>query len=347
MTIHRMRFFVYEFLTGGGWWHVAPGQLPDSGLFHEGSAMVQALAADLSQIGAVSILRDTRSALEISGVESHSVGSAAEEQNRFHELVRQADWTVLIAPEFAGHLLNRCRWVERFGSRLLSPDSAFVSIASDKHRTAGLFEGAGIRVPRGGLVSHHSLTEPDVPFPAIVKPIDGAGSSDVRRVMNWTEAKSLLRPGQNYRLEEFCAGLPASVSVLAGPKQSVILPASSQQLSEDHFQYLGGTTPLTGDLCRRASRLARQVVATMPPTNGYFGIDLILGTDATGADDVVIEVNPRLTTSYLGLRQITRGNLGEAMLRVTCGQEVELSFDDRPVQFFACNGLASTSAAHT
>ena len=38
----------------------------------------------------------------------------------------------------------------------------------------------------------------------------------------------------------------------------------------------------------------------------------MLGDDPAGADDVVIEINPRLTTSYLGLRRLARDNLADA-----------------------------------
>jgi predicted ATP-grasp superfamily ATP-dependent carboligase len=36
---------------------------------------------------------------------------------------------------------------------------------------------------------------------------------------------------------------------------------------------------------------------------------------------VVIEINPRLTTSYVGLRRLARFNLAEALLRLLVGDE--------------------------
>ena len=36
--------------------------------------------------------------------------------------------------------------------------------------------------------------------------------------------------------------------------------------------------------------------------NGWVGVDLILGPDIKGSKDFVFEINPRLTTSYLGAR---------------------------------------------
>jgi predicted ATP-grasp superfamily ATP-dependent carboligase len=65
------------------------------------------------------------------------------------------------------------------------------------------------------------------------------------------------------------------------------------------------------------------------------GIDLVFGLAVDGSEDVVIEVNPRLTTSYLGLRKIANGNLAAAMVRTAKGQAADLSFSSVPVQFSA------------
>ncbi len=55
--------------------------------------------------------------------------------------------------------------------------------------------------------------------------------------------------------------------------------------------------------------------------------------DATGGDDVVIEINPRLTTSYVGLRAATRDNLAAAMLNVAEGRTPELMFAIERLEF--------------
>ena len=48
----------------------------------------------------------------------------------------------------------------------------------------------------------------------------------------------------------------------------------------------------------RFQSLAQGIVAAIPGLGGYFGVDLIL----TGDGPSVVDVNPRLTTSYAGLR---------------------------------------------
>jgi predicted ATP-grasp superfamily ATP-dependent carboligase len=138
------------------------------------------------------------------------------------------------------------------------------------------------------------------------------------------------------RLERYIPGSAASVAVLCGPAQRLALPACEQRLSDDgHFRYLGGRTPLPVELDRRAQRLALAALATLPDPLGYLGVDLVLGDQADGSGDHVIEINPRLTTSYVGLRAICRENLAAAMLAVAAGKPATLSFHAGPVEFDA------------
>ena len=99
----------------------------------------------------------------------------------------------------------------------------------------------------------------------------------------------------------------------------------------DEFHVL----PLEPALARRANELAARAVAALPnPLGlGYVGFDLVLGDAPNGQDDVVIEINPRLTTSYVGLRALARENLAAAMLDAACGRAPRLSFADRQLEF--------------
>jgi predicted ATP-grasp superfamily ATP-dependent carboligase len=60
---------------------------------------------------------------------------------------------------------------------------------------------------------------------------------------------------------------------------------------------------------------------------------MVLGREADGSEDCVIEVNPRLTTSYVGLRAATRSNLADVMLRVSQGESASVDYLDRGVEF--------------
>jgi tyramine---L-glutamate ligase len=107
------------------------------------------------------------------------------------------------------------------------------------------------------------------------------------------------------------------VAFLAGEGQRHGLPAVEQRLSTDgRFRYLGGRLPLPEPLDHRARQLAERAVHPVQGLHGWFGVDLVLGEASDGRNDMVIEINPRLTTSYVGLRRLARFNLAEALLAI-------------------------------
>jgi predicted ATP-grasp superfamily ATP-dependent carboligase len=340
-----VKLFVYEFVTGGGAWQAAGSIEPDGSLLAEGRAMAAALVADLMAAGIeVSAMLDTRvQGSVVLSCPVKLVGSSREEEEAFRRQVHEADVTLIIAPEIGGALFDRCRTVEELGGRLVSPGSPFVAIAGDKQATAERLSGRGVRVPPGIRLSDNLDAATEELFPAVIKPCDGAGSWLVNRVSDRQQLlmlgklpayQPLLRQG-TLRMERLVTGLAASVAVLCGPAEYVPLSPCEQILGGEGFEYLGGRLPLAPPLSARARHLAVDAVKALPPATGYVGVDLILGQAADGSEDHVIEINPRLTTSYVGLRRACRQNLAAAMLAVAAGEVAALSFNDQPVEFRA------------
>jgi predicted ATP-grasp superfamily ATP-dependent carboligase len=327
--------FIYEYVTGGGMFS-GPG-FRARALRHEGRAMVTALADDFRRLTGrkVTLLRDAHvDDLHVPGCRQVTIRDGDQEREVFQRLAREADWTVVIAPEFDEALLTRCRWVEEVGGRLLSPPSDFVACAADKTRTAQRLSRAGVRVSEGITLVPGARLPDDFPYPAVLKPIDGAGSMGLQLIRDAASGYEAASLGTAARLERLCPGISASVAVLCGPGGGTALPACWQRLSDDgRFRYLGGRVPLGDDLCRRARTLALGAIESLPAAVGYVGVDLILGNAGDGSEDVVVEVNPRLTTSFIGLRRLVRENLAEAMVRVAAGDQFAWSQGRRHVEF--------------
>jgi len=171
----------------------------------------------------------------------------------------------------------------------------------------------------------------------VIKPDDGCGSQAIGLVRAATHySPTYHSTGSVIRVEEFIRGLPASVAVLCGPAGNYALPACQQLLSSDgRFSYRGGRLPLESQLDRRARALALAALAALPEARGYFGVDLVLGEAEDGSGDYVIEINPRLTTSYVGLRSLARTNLAAAMLAVVSGRSPDLCFTAEQLEFTA------------
>ena len=76
-----------------------------------------------------------------------------------------------------------------------------------------------------------------------------------------------------------------------------------------------------------------EVARALPHPRGFLGVDLVLGDEPSG--DYAIEVNPRLTTSYVGLRALCRENLAGAMIDIVSGKTAALSWRDQAVEFYS------------
>ena len=329
-----MKVFIYEFISGGGLWTQALDGNMNS-LVVEGQAMAAAVTADFAKLPDVEVLttRDSRlQPFHDSRCSVAVIAQASVEQKTIRELAAASDWTLLIAPETDGVLLDRSLLVEAAGGRLLSPGSDLVRLASNKHATAEHLAKFGIPTPHG-IMHLPGHVHPIGFFPAVLKPLDACGSTGVLRIDNPDDLFK-AQPRKPMRLERYVQGTGASVAVLCGPGGNFALPACEQHLSDDgSFIYLGGVVPLLPELNHRAGSLALRAAAVLPQPRGYIGFDMVLGDDPFGGDDYVIEVNPRLTTSYVGLRAHLRGNLAAAMLAVAEGRSPDLSVNPGRVQF--------------
>jgi predicted ATP-grasp superfamily ATP-dependent carboligase len=288
-----VRIFVYEHLTCGG---AAGGDLPRS-LEREGRAMLRAISEDLSRLPGV------------------TVEGGPESRERFDELARACDGTLLIAPEIGGELARLARRVLEVGGRLLGPTPGAIEAASDKLELPRRLASLGIaHVP-----SEAAGIAPSFGFPIVVKPRRGAGSLDVKLILGPDD----LAPTSDDAIQTpLCEGIAASVLVLAGPRGILPLRAGEQLLSDDgRFTYLGGRIPLPTRLETRARRLAVRAVNSVTGLAGFVGVDLLI--DPVGREapqDRVVEINPRLTTSYVGLRALAETNLAEHWLRAIHGE---------------------------
>jgi predicted ATP-grasp superfamily ATP-dependent carboligase len=319
-----MRVFVYEYTCGGGLTTSGGGQTAGP-LRAEGWAMLSAVVEDLERVGGVEVraLLDEGCGYEPKSRSYVRIG-AGEETTGLRDLARWADATLVVAPEFESLLATRCRWVEEAGGCLLGPSVAAVELTGDKLALGRYLRQRGVPTPP--VAPAHGPAAA-VGFPAVWKPRYGAGSlatflvrtagavaacADAARAEGW-DGEAML--------QTFVPGFPASVAFLVGPgRQLPLLPAAQELSADGRFYYLGGTLPLPPALADRAVRLARRAVTAVPGLRGYVGVDLVLGDASDGSGDWVIEINPRLTTSYVGLRALAQTNLAEALLRVARGE---------------------------
>ena len=102
-------------------------------------------------------------------------------------------------------------------------------------------------------------------------------------------------------IQPWIDGEPASLSVLCMGGMARLLSCNRQliEVSEGELFYRGSKLNDMASHWRACEHIANRVAAVMPGLAAYIGIDAIIGEGAV----TVLEINPRLTTSYAGLGQ--------------------------------------------
>ena len=339
-----MRILVHEFVSGGG----LTGRRVAASLAREGSAMLTALVADLAAVDGHQIVAtaDPRfPLLAPSGVEVVTLfpGRTA----LLDTLIESVDAVWLVAPETERCLERLAARVQRSGRSLLGSDAATIRRASDKARLPRLLSRQRVshpktRVLRSGTDCGRAARE--VGYPLIVKPSRGAGCSGVRLARHARELRDTVEMARRacgsepLLLQRYVAGTAASVSLLADGRRSVALAVNSQWMRATRaLSYRGGQTPLDHSLAEAAVRAAQRACEGLPGLRGYVGVDLVL----TESEAVVIEVNPRLTTAYLGVRWAVEGNVAAMALAACAGTLPPPPLVRRSVRFTTAGQIVS------
>ncbi|HIE55385.1 MAG TPA: ATP-grasp domain-containing protein [Chromatiaceae bacterium] len=73
------------------------------------------------------------------------------------------------------------------------------------------------------------------------------------------------------------------------------------ELAGGYVKYWGGVSPLRdGEIVRRVGDVLARVASCYPELRGYVGFDVVM----SGSRVYVVEVNPRLTTSFVGIAEL-------------------------------------------
>lgn len=305
-----MKIFVGEYVCGGGLLSDPIESIPDS-LRNEGLAMLLAISEDLQSFASTVVSIDGRFRDAVSGrlddVELIEVDGSKPLWSQWVSAATSCDAALIVAPESDGKLAQAVAMLRAAGVDVVAGSGDFLRTAGDKLLTAKALTGAGVAHP-----THFSLADKAMPDEMykydrfVVKPRDGCGTQQISKFDDLDDATSSMT--EQSILQAWMPGQAVSIAMIASPTKHLFLPAVSQVICETNCQYGGGQGPMDDDTQRRMTSLAMRTVEAMPPTvRGFVGFDMLLGQRAS--EDYVIEVNPRLTTSYVGLRKMIHGNL--------------------------------------
>jgi predicted ATP-grasp superfamily ATP-dependent carboligase len=352
-----MRILVVEYVAGGG---LAGEPLPPM-LAREGAAMLEAAVADFATLADVITTRDPRSPAPPAARRVHVVKPGGFEPT-LEAALAACDAALIVAPETGGTLAALTERVEAAGVLNLGSSSAAVRVAGDKLVTARLLASAGLAVP----ATRPAPTPGDAAalgFPVVLKPRVGAGSVGLRCVataarlaaawqdamaecagtarLTWPRDASPGGSGPALIAQRRVPGVHASVSLVVAGGRARALTLNGQTIVEgERFQYEGGVVPLDHPRRARALQVAADACRAVPGLAGHVGVDLVLGADAT-----VIEINPRLTTAYVGLRRALAVNPAALILEAARGRLPDAVPCLRRVRFTA-GGEVSVETLH-
>ena len=235
-------------------------------------------------------------------------------EGEIKRLAPECDVGLVIAPD---HLLFRYTHLLEGLTHNIGCGSMNAAICANKQRTAGILSRNGIAVP------------PDAgEGKRVVKPIMGCGALGVRLTDE--------EPGAGEFAQAYVEGEALSVSLVGSrvtgnvcefysgvPPLRLAVNRQEIAIAEDgRFLYLGGETPVHPDREEEIVDLAVRAMNALG-CQGYAGIDVVAGEQL-----YVVDVNPRPTTSLVGIAAIMEEEIADILVRASHGEalaEVHLS----------------------
>lgn len=309
-----MKILVFEYITGGGF----AGQTLPGSLAAEGGLMLQALLAELKCLDDIRLCvpldaRCTAPAL-LSEHETVTVGPDCDITSLLADLLTETDLFWPIAPESDGILQSLAELAADANVEVLLSHPATLAVCADKYATYQALIIAAIPVVETRLLSDGAEGLGET---IVVKVADGVGCMDsvVINAEQLPAAVAGLSQSQRYVLQPYIDGQAASLSCLFRRGQAWFICYNHQKmaLEKGRFSLQGCLVNTQTDKLEFYRNLITEIAEAMPGLWGYIGIDII---DSAEHGPLLLEINPRLTSSYVGIRRATGINVAEQVLRL-------------------------------
>ena len=352
-----LRILVYEHVSGGGF---AGKPLPASVLC-EGYAMLRSAVSDFKDAGhTVTITLDSRIAAlkpPISADFIVSVSSGNDIKSVLKDASDSADAALVIAPESNGTLQSFIEIVKSTSVLSLNSNPRAIQEATNKAvffhhaRTLGLKTPETILLDAcDGAESAKRTIRDKIELPIIVKPVDGVSCSGLSIVKDFSQLAPAMKKASGESsnahviAQEFVKGVAASVSLIVADNKALPVSLNKQNIMLKTSQfgscYEGGVVPFNTSLNTNAFAAAEKAVASYSGLLGHVGVDMVL----TEEEPFLLEINPRLTTSIVGLRKVANFNLAQAVLDAAVSHELPVNVKTKGYAFFSKVSLNNPTA---
>jgi predicted ATP-grasp superfamily ATP-dependent carboligase len=308
------KLFVCEFITGGG---LCAEALPES-LLKEGLLMRNSLLQDLSELPyEISTTYDARFHAPELCANCIPVNKNDDVWQIWQTQMQAADAVWLIAPETDGILKKLTQMAEKpklnglRGPLVVGCGLASIEVASKKMATYLTLHAAGI--PNIATYTFENWIRANGSW--LAKPNDGVGCSDIVCFNNPDDLESWMEANHKqmtHVIQPFQPGDAGSISCVMQHGKARLLSCNTQHIEMDHhlLSYTGGVINGLRDYWPHLELIANKIAQALPSLAGYVGIDVIVDGDEV----IVVEINPRLTTAYIGLHESIGANPAELII---------------------------------
>lgn len=310
----HLKIFICEFVTGGGLYR---DPLPPS-LLAEGTRMRDAVLRDFAQVPDVEtvVTCDQRLAPPFEAHQLLMVDIQQDVWALWEQCIAASDAVLLIAPETGGVLEKLTLLAEKLNKVVLGSRSFAIKLAGDKWLSYQSFITHDIPTIKTYLAN---ALPSQMAGAYVAKPIDGAGCDDMAYFADEASLRGWLQSRQQTHIvQAYQQGEAASFSMLCQSGEAFLLSCNRQQIQMNgqHFSYHGGVINGMAEYQQAFAQIAQKIARANPGLAGYIGVDVIVDD----SEVFVLEVNPRLTTSYVALHQACGCNPAQMLLELFYNQ---------------------------
>jgi tyramine---L-glutamate ligase len=324
-----LKILLLEYITGGG---LRDAPLPPS-LLREGQLMRDAILHDFASLNQFNIVTTYDARLPAPMYAKTAVSIEHEPLPEWQVLMQKCDAALIIAPETGEILLKLTQMLESTSARNLGSNSATVAVTTSKLQTHAVLHQAGIlNVPTYTAAEFtERYTHEDFLHGYVVKPDDGAGCEQTwffetySQLTIWLEQHSTTL--HHHIIQPFLPGIAASMSILCNQGRTWLLACNRQYIykalsygQSSAFQYRGSEVNGLTQYREQFLTLSHNIAQAIPGLNGYIGIDVIIHNDQF----YVVDINPRITTSYIGLTASLGCNPAQLLMSAVSNADFEL-----------------------
>ena len=234
-------------------------------------------------------------------LEAGTAVTAGKFEDALEKISKECDAGLVIAPdEILGDLTQL---VEENTFNLGCPSHA-VRLCADKLECTRVFEKENIPVPETKGSGEYNGDY-------VIKPRFGCASEGIHK-----SSAGILKEG--FIATKFIKGEHLSASIITGRTQLAL--TVNRQLIEinDEISYEGGIVPYYCDRNDEIIAVAKKTAKVLG-CRGYAGVDIVLGDEP-----YVVDVNPRPTTSIIGISRVMEEEIADLMLRAGFGELPDL-----------------------